>query len=521
MSVPELFADALRRHQSGSLDGAEILYRQVLAADPRHADSLHLLGLIAYQLQRHEIAVELIRQAIGVDPRQALYWFNFAVALRDLGRFDEAAKSYREAIVLKPDYTEAHSNLGGLFKDQGKLEDAAACYRRVVALRPDCADSLNDLGAILQELEQLEQAADCYRRILDKQPGHAVARNNLAIALLGQGRANEAMEEYRAACVAAPGNPTIRWNLTLATLLRGDFAEGWREYEKCYRMGLYPTRDFPKPAWSGEDIAGRTVLLYADQGFGDTIQFVRYAKLVRDRSPRVVVECQPGLVRLLKNTPGIDLAIAKEDPLPAFDCHAALRSMPYLFGTTLETIPAGAPYIRAQPALSDDWRQRLGHTGPNIGVVWRGSPGHRHDRRRSIPPRRFAKLLGIPGVNWFSLQQDARPDETAALREHAEIADCGPLLTDWAETAALVSCLDLVVTVDTSVAHLAGALGKPVWVLVQFNPDWRWLLNRRDSPWYPSLRLFRQPSPGDWESVFADVRREFESAIPELSAGRA
>jgi tetratricopeptide (TPR) repeat protein len=515
-TLATLFADALRHHQSGRLNEAEGLYRQILAGDPRHADSLHLLGLIAYQVRRYDLAVELIGKAIAIDPGQAVFHFNLAIAFQAEGRPDDAAAGYRRAIGLNPDYLEAHANLGGILKDQGNLNDAALNYRRVVDLQPANAEAQNILGGALHQLGRLEEAAACYRQALGVKPDHALAHNNLGLVLQDQGRVEDAIAEYRVAACLAP-DPAIRWNLALAQLQNGEYAAGWRDHEWCYGTALFARREFSAPAWTGESIEGQTILLYADQGRGDAIQFIRYAPRVKARGATVILECQPELANLFETAPGIDRVIAKGESAPPFDFHAALRSLPHLFGATLDTIPAGAPYLNARDGLVAAWRARLTSPGPNIGLVWRGNPSHVHDRKRSVAAELFAELCAVPGVNWLSLQKEARPEEIAALSRHGEIQanirDCGPLLTDWAETAALASCLNLIVTVDTGVAHLAGALGRPAWVLLPFNPDWRWLLHRRDSPWHPTLRLFRQPAPGDWGAVFRALRQELEDAL--------
>jgi Flp pilus assembly protein TadD len=504
------FTDGLAHHQAGRLAEAERLYWRVLAIEPGHADSLHLLGLIAYQGRRYDLAIERIQRAIAINGREAVYHFNLAIAFQDRGSLDEAIASYRRAIALDPCHWRALNNLADMLRDKGDLAEAVTCYRRAIDLIPGDAEAHNNLGGVLHRQGLLEDAVACYRAAIEARPDHALARNNLGLALQDQGRWSEAMAAFEAAASIAPDAPIVRWNRALALLLRGNFEAGWRDYHWCQGTSLFTQRNFSQPPWRGEDIAGRTILIHAGQGAGDTIQFVRYARHLKGRGASVVVECLPELARLLKTARGVDRVIAKGETPPAFDCHAALHALPFLLGTRVDTIPAHTPYVQADGDLDSAWRGRLDRAGPNIGLVWRGSPNHRHDGTRSIAPGFRAEICGAPGMHWFSLQKDARPDELGALSGSAGIVDCGPWLGDWADTAALVSCLDLVVTVDTGIAHLAGALGRPAWVLLPFNPDWRWLLGRPDSPWYPTLRLFRQPAPGDWRSVLLEVRRELE-----------
>jgi len=297
----------------------------------------------------------------------------------------------------------------------------------------------------------------------------------------------------------------------LLRLSRGEFIAGWAKY--AWRSGLkaYAPHASEKPKWAGDDLSGRSILLHAEQGIGDTIQFVRYAQLVKARgAARVILECPPGLGRLLETVGGIDRIVRKgEDPAPDFDCHVPLPSLPGLFGTTLDTIPAVVPYLVADPAKIENWRRKLPSDQKlRVGLVWRGNPLNTRDATRSIPVEQFAPLCAVPGVDWVNLQIDARPDELDALTTQGVIHDFASDIADWADTAALIAALDLVVTVDTAVAHLTGALGKPVWVLLSFVAHWCWLTERRDCPWYPTASLFRQSERRDWDPVIAKVRGE-------------
>jgi tetratricopeptide (TPR) repeat protein len=530
------------QRDQGRLDDAVASYGRALALAPEYAEAHNNLGLVLERLGRLDEAASHYHRTLTFRPDFAAAHNNLANLLKHQGKLDEAIASYRTAISLNPAYPDAHHNLGIVLRDIGRLNEAIACYRHALTLRPAFSETLNNLGIALKDQGRFDEAIDCFRQILAREPDNSEAHNNLGnaqreagrldeavssyrnalaikpdnpeapnnlgIALHNQGRLDEALVEYRTALAAAPDNADFHWNLALAHLQRGDFSIGWREYEWRVHTRHYVRRTFSKPAWKGDALNEQTILLYAEQGNGDTIQFARYARLVKDMgAARVVVECQAGLARLLQDMSGIDSVVTAGEALPFFDCHASLLSLPFLFETVLETIPATVPYLQPNLSLAEAWRTQLKAQGPNIGLVWRGSAEHKNDRWRSIAPASLAEICVGSNVNWYSLQKDARPDEIKELSRYASIQDCGADLHDWADTGALVSGLDLVVTVDTGVAHLAGALGRPVWVLLPFNPDWRWLLDRSDSPWYPTMRLFRQPSPGDWEGVFTQVRK--------------
>ena len=454
----------LRHHQTGQLAEAERLYRQVLAIDARHTDALHLLGLIAHQVGQNNIAVELIGKAIEISPAFAAYHANLGIVLQALGRPDKAAAAYNAAIRLQPDFTEAYSNLGNTLLDLERLDDAVAAYNAAIRLQPDFAQAHSNLGNALQHLGQLDDAVAAYNNAIRFKPDFAEAHYYLGLGLL----------------------------------LSGDLSNGWREHEWRWLGGHkeLKARGFTQPLWRGEDLHGRTILLHAEQGLGDTIQFCRYASLVADRGGRVVLEAPRALLRLLSGLQGVDRLIAAGEPLPAFDFHCPLMSLPTVFGTTLATIPATIPYIHVKETRRQFWQQRLGpSSGRRVGIVWAGNPKHKNDRNRSLPFAALTPLWNIPGIRWYSLQVGERQTDLIAA----------PPGVDFAETAAAMSQLDLVVTVDTSVAHLAGAIGRSNWVMLPFAPDSRWLTGRQDSPWYPSVRLFRQTERGEWGHVMNDI----------------
>ena len=345
--------------------------------------------------------------------------------------------------------------------------------------------------------------------MLALRPDHAEAYYNRGIALQSMLRLPEALESYRRAVALRPDYALAHWNESLCRLLMGDFEGGWREYEWRREVREFAPQyhDFPRPLWLGEqEVAGRTILLHAEQGFGDTLQFCRYASLLAARGARVILEVQPPLKSLLTRLSGPAMVLAQGEPLPEFDLHCPLMSLPLACGTTLDTVPAAERYLTADPERVAACSARLGNTArPRVGLVWSGNPAHGNDYARSIALVDLLGSLDGAGVTFVSLQKDVRSHDRATLAARADILHCGEELRDFDDTAAWIEAMDLVISVDTSVAHLAGALGKPVWVLLPYAPDWRWLLEREDSPWYPTARLFRQPRSGDWDGVLLAV----------------
>lgn len=497
----------------GRLDEAAAHYEKALAINPDYANAHYNLANILKDRNRLDEAAAHLGRAVAIQPGDAEAHNNLGIVLQELGRPGEAAAHYERAIALRADYAEARNNLGTALKDLGRPDEATACYEKALALKPDYADAHYNLGHILSEQDKIDEAVPRYELAVAIDPGHAKAHNNLGFVLQQQGRLDEAAVRYQRAQTLEPDYADAHWNESLLRLLRGDFPMGWQKYEWRWRRKETPPRVFAEPLWKGGDLAGQTILLHAEQGFGDAMQFIRYAPLVKKRAARLVVECQPELLRLFAGVSGMDQLVARGGVLPPFDCHAPLLSLPGLLGTSLETIPTDGPYLRAEPDLVQAWREKLARrSGLNVGLVWRGNPNHSNDRKRSIAVEAMAALCAVADVNWVSLQADPRPDEMEFL-SRTGIEDSARSLGDWADTAALVSALDLVMTVDTGVAHLAGALGKPVWVLLPFAPDWRWLLDRDDSPWYPSLRLYRQHNPGDWSPVLSRVTQELERSV--------
>ncbi len=540
-SIAEALDVAAKHYEAGKLAEAESAYRQVLDLDPGRTICLHRLGLIACQAGRIDVAIDLIGRALALDPEDvtlhndlgvALYnegrrdqammhwrraldlrpddplaYGNLGVAWQNLGRFDQATEQYRRAVALKPEFAAGHSNLGVALMEMGRFEDAEGCFRRVLELTPQACEAYFNLASALEHQGRLEQAIVRYEQALALQPGYAQAHLNFGCVLQRQGRVDAAIARYQTALRLLPDLTKAHTNLAIAQLLVGDFEAGWRQFEWRWQTEHAP-KEPPHPLWAGEELAGKTILLYPEQGFGNVIQFLRYVPLVAARGARVVLETPARIARLAATLKGRPQVIATGDPLPPVDLCCPLLSLPRLFATRLDTIPAEIPYLAADPVLVARWRQKVGDgAGLKVGLAWAGNPKTSYDRERSIALDRLRPLLEVPGIRWFSLQVGERAADVARLPPGA-IRDLSAEQIDFAETAALIENLDLVLTVNTAAAHLAGALGRPGWVMLPFAPDWRWLLGREDSPWYPTLRLFRQPAPGAWDPVIARVAQE-------------
>jgi tetratricopeptide (TPR) repeat protein len=487
----------------GRLGEAIACYERTIALDPDFVNAQFRLGNVRRDQGRYAEAAEHYRHVIRVEPNHGLAQTNLGRALRDVGRLEEAIEHGRNGVALLPQSAEAHANLAIALQDAGRSEDAVAAFRESLRLFPDSAENQNYLGAALQALGRYAESVACHRRSIALKPDYVEAHHNLATALEGLGDVPAADASYGRAIALRPDCAESHWNRGLLWLRQGDLPRGWPGWEWRWRLPGWPQRTFDRPRWDRSDLRGRTILLHAEQGLGDSLQFIRYAPLIQARGGRVVVEVPPPLRRLLTHSPGIDDLVTRGEPLPPFDVEAPLTSLGGIFNTTLATIPASVPYLFADDADVERWRKELGTDGIKIGLVWQGNPGYKRDYVRSAPLAAFASLAAVPGVRLFSLQKGAGSEQLAGVS--FEVVDLANRLSDFADTAAALRELDLVVTVDTAVAHCGGGLGVPTWILLPFLSDWRWLTNREDSPWYPSVRLFRQPRPGDWTSVFGQV----------------
>ncbi|HSO42908.1 MAG TPA: tetratricopeptide repeat protein [Rhodospirillales bacterium] len=497
-------AEAVAAHRRGRLDLAEPIYRDILRKAPDHPDALHLLGLVAHQRGDQAAAIRLIERALRLNPSNAAYANSFGLALLATGRIADADASFARAIAGDPALAEAHNNLGNARMRAGDTAGAIAAYERAIALRPGYAEAHANLAASLRRAGNLEPAGAAAERALTIRPAYTGALCTLGLIRHEQGEYEAALAAYDRALTLDPEHATTRANRATLLLLLGRMEEGWREYEWRWRAQGFTTkaRDFARPPWDGSDLAGRTILIHAEQGLGSAIQFVRYVPMVAARGGRVILECQPPLARLFASLAGggAEAIVRKGERLPDFAVHAPLMSLPQLLGTTLATIPSAVPYLAAEAEVSTFWRERLARVPrPRVGLVWAGNPNHANDRNRSLPARTLAPLLTCPGISFIDLQVGT------AAGERADLAEAGLIspgkIGDVADTAAIIAELDLVVSVDPAVSHLAGALAKPVWLMLPLVGEWRWLRERTDTPWYPTMRLFRQRDPGDWPGV--------------------
>jgi Tfp pilus assembly protein PilF len=431
---------------------------------------------------------------------------------QDEGRHAEAEASYRRSLALDPRQPKAHNNLGCVLQMQGRLDEAVTSFQRALALDPALAQANQNLAAITRDSAAARNALAAYRRHLEANPSDAEAHNNLGNVYRELGMHGEAIASFGEAIRIAPDNASARFSRAEALLLRGEYVEGWREYEWRTRVkGLgTPPREFAQPLWNGKDLAG-TLLLHAEQGLGDTVQFARYARLAAERCQAVLLECQPQLAELLRAVPGISRVIPKGEPLPRFDAHLPLLSLPGIFGTTPETIPWNGPYLRADAERRERWRRELGPARLHVGLAWAGRPQQWDDRKRSMELATLAPLSAGGEVSFHSLQWGESAAQAAG--PGMTVARYGDSIRDFQDLAALIAAVDVVVTVDTSVAHLAGALGAQTWVLLASAPDWRWLLGRNDTPWYPGMRLFRQHADGDWSGVVSEVAQALRELV--------
>lgn len=509
------FEAGLEHHRAGRLSEADAIYCALIAADPDHIDALHFSGVIAYQRGQHAQAAALIEAALERNPANAPAQNNLGNAFAAQGLMERAIACYREAVRLAPGYVDAYVNLGAKLKAQGMLDEAAAAYRSALALAPGHATALSNLGAILNEqAKPLEALALCEQAVAAK-PDLAEAHNNLGNALQSLGRREAAERSFRSALELKPDMPATSLNYGFSRLLHGDYASGLALLEKRFEASVSLPVHFglrnlvtefdAARRWRGQPAKG-TLLIWSDQGLGDSLMTMRYLPLLKRRGfARIVVYGEPALLRLFRAVPGVDHVISKQDPVPAgeFDWHCPNMSLPLAFGTRVDSIPKNISF-QISEALEKQWSEKLATVAPRrIGLAWAGTKLNPKNAVRSIRLEQFAPLFDIPGLSFVSLQKGDGSEELAAARWPIldRMGECGDLL----DSAALVNQLDLVITVDTAVAHLAGALGKPVWMLNRYESEWRWMLEREDSPWYPTLRLFRQDKPGDWDAPIARI----------------
>ncbi len=562
LSVSQCWEMAQKQCETGNFALAQTLCREILHREPDHLLALNLLGMIAAQEGDNLGAIAWYQQAVKVHPNMPEFHYNLANALKLAGQQAEAIAHYCQAITLRPNYTKACYNLGNLHLERGEIQEAIAQYQQALALDPQDLQIQTNLANALKEAGDLEAAITQYRQVCDRSPDSAEFHYNLGVALHDSGDLAEAVACYNRAIALEPHTVIYHWNRALSLLISGDYPQGFIEYEWRWQTETLTPRPFPQPLWDGSPLTGRTILLHSEQGLGDTLQFIRYIPLVAAQGGRVILECYTPLFPLLQQLEWVDILVLRDEPLPAFDVHAPLMSLPRIFGTTLETIPREIPYLMVRPPhpsrldlqehrpptqadvslvpndqnTSNSPLKKGGWGGSllnassenlnpspscKIGIVWAANQENPTAIKRSCPFSYFIQLVEkFKGykIGFYSLQKDS--NELTELSPEVPIQALAPQLNHFRDTAEIMAELDLIITVDTAVAHLAGALGKPAWVLLPFAPDWRWLLHRPDSPWYPTLRLFRQSKPGDWQSIFEAVKQALIEAL-KLTGNRA
>jgi tetratricopeptide (TPR) repeat protein len=523
-------------HMQGKVREAQNHYRRAIGLRPDHASAHYNQGVASEQLNELEQAARCYQQALQFDPTNLSALTNLGNLLTATGKLDDAVVCYREVLRLKPDFVEVHANLGNALSNQEKLDEAQRSYQQALYLCPEYAEAHYNLGILFAKKGQLDDAITSYRQAVSCKPGYVEAHVNLGNALRLTGRMEEALASLDRALKLKPESHSAHWNRVVVLLARGDFEHGWPEYEWRWAQHSFARRHFSQPLWDGASFHTKTLFLYAEQGLGDTMHFTRYLPFVTQLGTKVFLECQPQLLRLLSGFPGINLLLPQGSQLPPFDIQAPLLSLPGKFQTNLASIPAPIPYLHAEPKLLNEWRPKMsgvrcpvsgvgrragfdiGHRTPDsgrvfkIGISWQGNPTNPGDRHRSIPLEFFRRLAQVSGVVLINLQKGPGTKQLQEMKGEFSVVDFTNAMDEatgaFVDTAAVMMHLDLVISSDTAIPHLAGALGVPVWLALSLAPDWRWLLHREDSPWYPNFRLFRQKRFGQWPDVFAEIEAE-------------
>ncbi len=542
--------EAVQLHRSGQLQKAWDIYEKILEIDPENSDALHLLGLLNHYTGNNNSAYKLITKAIQNDPEYPFFHNSLGLVLKEMGRLDEALSYYKKALELKPDYTEVYNNMGIVFQESGRLDEAVSCYKKALVidphtpevhnnlgnslksmerldeaiscyakaleLKPDYVDAINNLGAAYENLNKFEQSISCYEKALQISPDYTEAHVNMGITFQHMGELDKANSCYQKALAQDPQNADAHFHYSFSLLLGGELKHGWKEYEwRLFRKEWKRTHTYDPniPKWDGESFKGKTLFIHAEQGLGDTLQFVRYLPLAKDLGGKVIFETSEPLAGLFQDFPGIDkLVIFSSEKTHDYDLYTPLLSIPGLLETSIDTIPADVPYIHAAPSKVEYWGKRLPEGSFKIGLVWAGKPATNDNRPCEL--KLFSPLAEIPGISLIGLQKGEAGAQVQGLPDGMRVNNLGEELRNLSDTAAVIENLDLIISIDTSVAHLAGAMGKQVWTLLPFAPDWRWLLDRADNPWYPTMRLFRQKKPGNWDGVLERVVQELEKIIP-------
>ena len=510
----------------GRLEEAVVSYRRALHLQPDYAEAYSNLGITLRDHNKLDEAVACCRTALQLDPDFSLAHNNLGVVLRDQGKLTDAVESFNRALQLQPDFAEAYNNLGSTQKDLGQLEEAIVSFRKSLQFKPRQISAHTNLGSALRDRDRLNEAIQSYQTALEIDPSSVQTLNNLGNALRDLGKLDLALGSFDRAISIRPEYAEAHNNRAMLRLLHGDFANGWPEYEWRSKLKTIQFRSFSQPRWDGSAVPGDTVLLHAEQGLGDTLQFVRFAPMVRSRAGRVVLLCQKPLRSLLAPVRGVDLLVTDEGELPAIDVQLPLLSVPGVLNTRMDTIPSSVPYIWPDEELVRRWQAKLAEfPGFRVGISWQGNPDYPLDRLRSVPLRHYLPLSEVPGVRLVCVQKAHGLQQLERVRGQFEVVELGDDFDEtsgpFMDSAAVMKSLDLLITSDTATAHLAGALGIPVWVALPRIPDWRWLLERTDSPWYPTMRLFRQQRRGEWDEVFQRIRHALVELVRNEAFGKA
>ena len=485
-------------------------FSQALVYRPDYVEALFNLGIVFMEQDIYDEAINTFKKVIGLNPSMVAAHYNMGCIYLELNHFEKAALSYQQAVTLKPDFVEAYNNLGNVYLENKQFGEAERCFKKAVDLRPDYADGHYNLGKVLQENRNFNAALDCYRRVLEISPAYCKAYNNTGKIHHDTGNIRQAVDCYHKALDIQPDYAEARFNLATSELLLGNFESGWEGYEWRFHRRkwrqVYPYR-FEQPRWKGQPLEGKTIYVHSEQGLGDILQFIRYLPMVKAFGGRVIFETVKPLLSICHRLKSIDQVVELGPdgrPLVDFDYYIPLLSLPALFNTNLATIPSEVPYLSATKADLQRWRSRISPEGFRVGLVWAGTST---DPRRACPLGWFTPLTGLKGIHFYGLQKGiaAEQVEIEGMPDGMHMVNLGQEFEDFSDTAAVVEQMDLVISIDTSVAHLAGAMGKRLWVLLPDVPDWRWLLDRNDSPWYPTARLFRQTRPGDWQPVIQGI----------------
>ncbi len=518
MNLDELILGAESARGAGELERAQAACERALERDPRNPRALNLLAAVAADRGDLVQGAKWAEEAAAAAPGDPAAHYTRGRLYELEGRLADAERSYRKAIELAPREARAHNNLGGVLHMQGRLDEALACYRAALEIDPGQPQAIQNYASIVRDPAAMAAAVEGYRRQSEANPRDASVWNDLGNAYRELGKLDDALASYERALALSPDSAQAHFSRAFVLLRKGDYARGWEDYEWRLRVPGpdNPAGRFSEPMWDGRELAGGTLLVHADQGLGDTLQFARYGELLAARCGRVVLECQPELRELLSPLPGFSAVVARGEPLPSFDAHLPLMSLGRVMRTTVDAIPWRGAYVRPPADRAQAWRGELarGKEGLLVGLAWAGRPDQWDDRNRSMRLDMLAPLASLPHVRFFSLQKGAAAAQAASPPAGMQLVDLSPRIRDFCDTAAIIAQLDLVVSVDTSVAHLAGAMAAKVWVLAAFSPDWRYLERRDDNPWYPTMRVFRQPSDGDWPGAVASLKE----AIARLRA---